>query len=130
MSNFEKINKIKLEIEEHKNKIIELEKQLEEYGNLTLQEFNPHKLNNYEKIFLVEKICKPYFNFEIDDFFGDRCGEQLPKIEDLKFLYFKKKLALSKSEEQIMIDKISDLNIGSVNRIQIQSLGVYIGVEV
>jgi hypothetical protein len=91
-------------------------------------------MNNHEKISLIEQIVQPYFNFEMDDLYGDRGGLPYPNIEELTHLYFKKngkdrKLVLSKSEEQLMLDKIKNLNIGEVKLIQIPSFGIYIHVK-
>jgi len=90
-------------------------------------------MDNYEKIRLIEEIVKPYFNFEMDDFYGDRGGAPYPKIENLDRLYFKKngrdkKLVLSKLEEQSMIEKIKNLNIGSVEIIKFPYIGIFISV--
>jgi hypothetical protein len=87
-----------------------------------------------EIIKLIEQIVHPYFIFEMDDFYGDRGGLPYPMIEELDVLCFKKngkdkKLAITKDAEQTMIDKIKDLNIGSVELIQIPSFGVYICVK-
>ena len=91
-------------------------------------------MNNNEIIKSIEQIVQPYFNFEMDDFYGDRGGLPYPKIEELDVLYFKKngkdkKLVITKDDEQTMIDKIKNLNIGSVELIKIPSFGVYICVK-
>lgn len=91
-------------------------------------------MNNYEKIRLIEEIVNPFFNFEMDDFYGDRGGILYPKIENLNRFYFKKngrdhKLVITKDEEQILLDKIKQLNFGSVELIKIPSFGVYIYVQ-
>ena len=90
-------------------------------------------LENAEKIRLVEEIVVPYFRFEMDDFYGDRGGAPYPKIEELTHLFFKQNgkdrtLVLTKNEEKAMLEKIADLGIGSVEIIQIRSLGRYIEV--
>jgi hypothetical protein len=91
-------------------------------------------MDNYEKISIIEKIIKPYFKFEMDDFYGDRGGAPYPKIENLTRFYFKKngrdrKLVLTKEEQQIMLDKIKKLNIGSVEIIKFPFIGIYICVD-
>jgi hypothetical protein len=89
---------------------------------------------NYIIIKSIEEIVKPFFNFEIDDFYGDRGGLPYPKIETLQHLYFKKngrdrRLNISKIEEQQMLNKIKDLNVGQVELIKIPSFGIYIHIK-
>ncbi len=91
-------------------------------------------MKNSEIIKLVEEIVHPYYTFEMDDFYGDRGGLPYPNIEDLDMLYFKKNgkdksLRITKDEEQKMIDRIKDLNIGSVELSIIPSFGVYICIK-
>jgi hypothetical protein len=91
-------------------------------------------MNNSEKIRLINQIVQPYFNFEMDDIYGDKGGIPYPKIEELNTLFFKKngkdrKLFINKMEEQIILNKLKELNIGSVEIIKIQSLGVFIIIE-
>lgn len=86
-------------------------------------------MNNYEKIHLIEQIVHPYFNFEMDDFYGDVLP--YPKIEDLDIFYFKrnKDIVITKYEEEIILNAIAKLNIGSVDFIKIPSLGIYIYIN-
>jgi hypothetical protein len=91
-------------------------------------------MNNNDIIKLIEQIVNPYYYFEMDDFYGDRCGLPYPKIDDLDVLYFKKngkdkKLIISKNDEQTIIDKIKNLNIGYVELIKIPAFGVYICIK-
>ncbi len=37
----------------------------------------------------ISIITRPYFNFEMDDIYGDRGGIPYPAIEELKLLHFK-----------------------------------------
>ena len=48
-------------------------------------------MNNREIINIINEIVNPFFNFEMNDFYGDRGGMPLPKIEELQLLAFKKK---------------------------------------
>ena len=48
-----------------------------------------NKMNNHEIINIINKIANPFFNFEMNDFYGDR-GLPLPKIKELHLLPFKK----------------------------------------
>lgn len=91
-------------------------------------------MNTHEKIRIIQEIVKPYFKFEMDDFYGDRGGIPYPKIENLTRLYFKKNgkdrtLVITKGEEQNMLKKIKELGFGSVQLIQIPSFGVYILID-
>lgn len=92
-------------------------------------------MNNHEKIDAVGKIVKPYFNFEMDDFYGDRGGAPYPKIENLKYLYFKKngkdrKLVITNNEIQVVLDKIKELNIGKVELVKFPYIGTFIQIKV
>ena len=76
-------------------------------------------MNNFEIIKQVEQIVSPYFNFNMDDFYGDRGSCIYPKIEELKTLFFKlngkdRKLFITIDDQQKMVDKIKNLNIGLV----------------
>ena len=87
-------------------------------------------MNNYEKINLIQEIVQPYFKFEMDDFYGDRGGLPYPKIEQLDKLYFKKiGKGVNKHDEEILLDKIKNLDIGLVELIKIPSFGVYIYIN-
>jgi hypothetical protein len=92
-------------------------------------------MNNQDKIKLIEEIVQPYFNFEMNDFYGDRGGLPYPNIEDLTIFYFKrngkdKKLYFqSKKEEPFILEKVKKLNIGKVELITFPGMGVYICVE-
>ena len=90
-----------------------------------------NKMNNQEIINIINEIVNPFYIFEMDDFYGDRGGRPYPKIEELKLLAFKKngkdrKLNLTKEQETLIINKIKDLNIGSVKIEKIQAFGRYI----
>lgn len=92
-------------------------------------------MNNYEKIRIIDEIVKPYFNFEMDDFYGDRGGIPYPKIEDLHHFYFKKngkdrKLILTKDKQEEILLKIKELNFGKVEVIKIPSFGIYIHIHI
>lgn len=91
-------------------------------------------MDNNTKINLIHEIVLPYFKFEMDDFYGDRGALPYPKIEELQILMFKKKcrdktLSLSKKEEQLMIEKIKNLNFGSVELDKYPGMGTYICVD-
>ena len=94
-----------------------------------------NKLNktNKEIIDEITKIVEPRWKFELDDFYGDRGGIVYPKIEELDILYYKfqgnKYHLPTKSEENELVGKINDLNIGSVSIVKIQSFGKYILIE-
>lgn len=88
-------------------------------------------MNNIEIIETIEKIVCPYFTFNMDDFYGDRGSCEYPKIEKITTLFFKLnrkdgKLSLSKNKEQEMVDKIKNLNIGTLEISTVQSFGRYI----
>jgi hypothetical protein len=89
-------------------------------------------MNNIEIIETIEKIVCPYFTFNMDDFYGDRGSCEYPKIEEIITLFFKKlngkdrKLSLSKNKEQEIVDKIKNLNIGTLEISTVQSFGRYI----
>jgi len=91
-----------------------------------------NKMNNQEIINIINEIANPFYIFEMDDFYGDKGGRPYPKIEELQRLAFKKnnkdrKLNfLTKEQETLIINKIKDLNIGSVEIAKIQSFGKYI----
>ena len=88
-------------------------------------------MNNIEIIETIEKIVCPYFTFNIDDFYGDKGNCEYPKIEEITTLFFKlngkdRKLSLSKNKEQEMVDKIKNLNIGTIEINTVQSFGRYV----
>lgn len=85
-------------------------------------------MSNVEIIATVEKIVFPYFTFNMDDFYGDKGSCEYPKIEEISTLFFKLngKLSLSKNKQQEMLDKIKNLDIGTLEISKVQSLGIYI----
>jgi len=92
-------------------------------------------MNNYEIIKLVEEIVFPYFEFNMVDMYGDRGSAVYPSIEDINTLYFKKngkdrKLIINKVEEKAMVEKIKNLNIGTVELVRMTFYGIYIVVNV
>jgi sporulation protein YlmC with PRC-barrel domain len=89
-------------------------------------------MNNYEIIQAVEQICSPHFIFNINDFYGDRGSSVLPKIDELKTLFFKldgHKKVISKNQQQEIVDKIKNLNIGIVEISTVQAFGRYIVIK-
>ena len=91
-------------------------------------------MNNHEIINIINEIANPFFIFEMNDFYGDRGGMPYPKIEELQLLAFKKngkdrKLNLTKEQETLIINKIKDLNIGSVEIVKIRAFGTYIMID-
>lgn len=87
-------------------------------------------MNNFEIIEAVENIICPYFKFNIEDFYGDRGSCEYPKIEEMNALFFKlngkNKNKLIKNEENEMVDKIINLNVGLVETASVQYFGKYI----
>lgn len=99
---------------------------------------NNNIMNNFEIIEVVEKILYPYFKFNIEDFYGDKESCEYRKIEEMNTLFFKlngkdKNLTLSKNEQkkmiEKMIDKITDLNVGLVETMSVNSFGKYIVIR-
>lgn len=64
------------------------------------------------------------------DFYGDKGSCKYPKIEEIVTLFFKLngkiENYLSKNKQQEIVDKIKNLNIGTVEICKVQSLGIYI----
>jgi len=88
-------------------------------------------MNNYEKIYNIENIVKPFFHFELYDFFGDIYDLPYPRIKELTILFFKKNekdknLFLTETEKQIILDKIHNINIGFAEIIKNPYFGTYI----
>ena len=90
-------------------------------------------MNNTEIIETVEKIACPYFTFNMDDFYGDKGSCEYPKIEEIVTLFFKLngkiENYLSKNKQQEIVDKIKNLNIGTVEICKVQSFGTYIVIN-
>ena len=87
-------------------------------------------MNNHEKIRLINEIVQPYYNFNLEDMYGDKGSSVYPNIEDLTCLFFKKQIFnIKTNEEQTMIEKIQNLNIGFVETAKIQAIGHYIVVQ-
>jgi len=94
-------------------------------------------MNNQEKIDLVSSIVNPYFNFNMNDMYGDR-GGPIPKIEEIKYLFFKmdgtmyhskRYLKLTKNDIENLIDRVNNLNIGIASLIKIDGIGRFIHIE-
>jgi hypothetical protein len=87
-------------------------------------------MNNYEIIQAVEEICSPHFKLELNDIYGDRGSCVLPKIDELKILHFKldgyNRRVICKNKQQDMVDKIKELNIGTVVIVTQSFVGRYI----
>ena len=66
--------------------------------------------------------------FNMDDFYGDKGSCEYPKNEEITTLFFKLdgKKSLCKNKQEEMVDKIKNLNIGTVEISKVQSLGIYI----
>ena len=67
-------------------------------------------MNNFEIAKLVEEITQPYFSFS-DDFYGDVKSCNIPNVEDMDILFFKKNgrnrnLIITKDEENIIVEKV------------------------
>ena len=58
-------------------------------------------MNNFEIIQSVEEIVCPYFQFNMDDFYGDRGSCKYPKIEDIDIIFFK----LNGTDRNLFINK-------------------------
>jgi hypothetical protein len=87
-------------------------------------------MNNYEKIRLINEIVQPNYTFDIESMNGDRGSSVYPNIEDLNYLFFKKKKIISMMDEVEIIEKIKGLNIGFVEKAKIQAIGHFIVIEV
>ena len=90
--------------------------------------------NNFEIIERVKQIVGPYFEFNMEDFYGDKGSCVYPEIEEINVLYFKlngkgRNLVLTKNDQQKMIDDIKNLNIGKVEFLRVQSIGQFIAIE-
>lgn len=80
----------------------------------------------------LNSILNPIWIFEMDDIYGDRGGIPYPPIEELDVLYYKfngKKYSITKSEEFETIKKIKELNIGSVEILNIMAIGKFIFIK-
>ena len=92
-------------------------------------------MNNFEIIQLVEQIVCPYFQFNIDDFYGDRGSCVYQKIEEMPTLFFKLKIIdkkiISRNKQQKLVDKIKNLNIvdTTIEIDSIPSFGRYIIIK-
>lgn len=85
-------------------------------------------MNNIEIIEAVGKIVDPYFTFNMDDFYGEKGSCEYPKIEEISTLFFKLKVFLSEDKQQELVEKIKNLDVGTVNISTVQSLGKYIDI--
>ena len=72
-------------------------------------------MKNTEIIKLVEQIVSPYFEFNMNDFYGDRGSCEFPNIDEIKVLYFKKrndihdtKFSISIAEQNKLVEKIQN----------------------
>jgi hypothetical protein len=102
------------------------------YVEIVDNKISSYKMNligNKQIIELIHKIVLPYFKFEMEDFYGDRCGAPYPKIEELNILLFKRKNSLPKNDERIMIEKIKNLEIGMVEIVNYSYIGRCIHVD-
>jgi len=86
-------------------------------------------MNNHEKIRLINEIVRPHYVFDIESMNGDRGSSVYPNIEDLNYLFFKKKKIISAVDEAEIIEKIKNLNIGFVEKAKIQAIGNFIVIE-
>ena len=89
---------------------------------------------NTEKIDLIHKIVQPYYNFELNDIYGDRGSNIMPNIEKLNILFFKKNgkdnlCCLTKYEDKLILNKIKQMKFGKVEIIKINSIGIFITIE-
>lgn len=79
-----------------------------------------NKLSNKEIIKQISLILGPGWKFEMDDFYGDRGGIPYPEIESLDILHWKKVSTIgqhitnNKNEEEQIVKKIQELNLGEV----------------
>ena len=69
-----------------------------------------------EIIQIVEQIASPYFQFNMEDFYGDKNIYEHPTMEEISTLFFKLNVkdgtaALTKEEEQQMVSEIKKLDI-------------------
>jgi len=90
-------------------------------------------MNNQEKIDLVSSIVNPYFNFNMNDMYGDR-GGPIPKIEEIKYLFFKEdgtneRLKIDRKKEEELVNEVINLNIGNVQIFKVNAFGKFICIE-
>ena len=93
--------------------------------------------SNKEIIDKISKIVEPNWKFNMDDIYGDRGLLHYPQIEELEILHFKldgkifRKL-FSKLEQEELINKINELNIGQISKVEIvqyQFIGLFILIQ-
>jgi hypothetical protein len=104
------------------------------YNSYIINNIMNNIMNNIEIIEIIEIIVSPYFTFNMDDFYGDRGSYEYPKIEDISTLFFKlngkdRNLSISKNKQQEMVDKIKNINIGTVEISTVSSFGRYIVIK-
>lgn len=88
-----------------------------------------HCKTNKELIDDISKVVEPYCKFNMIDIYGDRGGIPFPNIENLDTLYFKFEKILSIKQQDELVKKIKELDIGSVQIIKISGFGKYIYIE-
>jgi hypothetical protein len=70
----------------------------------------------------------------MNDFYGDKGSCEYPKLEEINVLFFKLNgkdgnLFISKNDQQIMVNKIRNLDIGLVEISSVQSFSRYISIR-
>lgn len=93
-------------------------------------------MNNTEIVELVNKILHPYYEFNLEDIYGDRGSCIIPNVNDVNELYFKRKsrdhkyriLSLCKKNENELVNKVKELNVGDVDTFNIMAIGKFIRI--
>jgi hypothetical protein len=87
-----------------------------------------------EIIKIVEQIASPYFQFNMEDFYGDKNTYEHPTMEAITTLFFKLNVkdgvaTLTKEEEQQIVSEIKKLDIGIVDTMTVETFGRYIVIS-
>ena len=81
----------------------------------------------------VKSIVNPWWQFNMDDIYGDRGGISYPNIEELNYLRYKLNSKLTphqtSKECDIMLESIKALDIGDVRIIKVMGVGKFMVIE-
>lgn len=90
-------------------------------------------MNNAYIITAVHEIVSPYFKFNIEDIYGDKGGNSLPNIDDLRVLFFKlignHHICSIKKREELVRD-VRELDVGYVELVKIGGIGYFISITI
>lgn len=90
-------------------------------------------MNNREIINAINEIVNPHFIFNIGGIHEDKWSLVFKNIEELNTLYFKldgkKKSIISKNKQDELVEKIKNLNIGTVENIKVNGIGRFIVID-